>query len=64
MKSVLLLAVLIAPMALWAGPAPWYKWHSSEADYDVCSQIPPGDGWRIVKGPFKDAHCQKPGTPG
>lgn len=62
-KTVLIFVALCSPFALWAGPAPWYKWHSNSADYDVCSQISPGDGWEIVKGPFQDSHCQKPGMP-
>lgn len=60
MKTALFFVTLLSSLTLWAGPAPWYKWHSNAADYDVCSQVPPGDGWQIVKGPFKDAHCQKP----
>lgn len=44
---------------LWAGPAPWYRWHSPEGDHDVCSQFLPGDGWVIVKGPFEDSGCKK-----
>lgn len=43
----------------WAEPAAWYKWHSPEADYDVCAQFPPGDGWVVVKGPFEDSACKK-----
>jgi hypothetical protein len=49
--------------ALWAGPAPWYEWHSNSADYDVFAQTSPGDGWEIVEGPFQDSHCQKAGMP-
>ena len=48
---------------LLAGPAAWYKWHSPESNLDICSQTSPGDGWEIVKGPFEDALCKKPGVP-
>ena len=64
MKRVIFLLVMSVPLALWAAPAPWYKWHSPMGDYDICSQTPPGSGWVVVKGPFKDSHCQKPGLPG
>lgn len=63
MKSLLFVLSLTASCALLAGPAPWYKWHSPDADYDVCLQYPPGDGWRIVQGPFRDGGCKKPGMP-
>lgn len=63
MKIAVFLIALFSSLALWAGPAPWYKWHSNSADYDVCSQTSPGDGWGIVKGPFQDSHCTKPGMP-
>lgn len=49
--------------APWAGPAPWYKWHSAEGDHDICAQFSPGDGWSIIKGPFEDSACRKPGVP-
>ncbi len=63
MKIAVFFAALCSSFALWAGPAPWYKWHSNSADYDICSQTSPGDGWEIVKGPFQDSHCRKPGMP-
>ena len=63
MKRITCIALLaICSSALWAGPAPWYKWHSNEGDYDVCAQFSPGDGWVIVKGPFADSGCKKPYT--
>jgi hypothetical protein len=62
MKYLLVVVALCATVAL-AGPAPWYKWASPEADYQVCAQFPPGDDWKVVKGPFQDARCQKPGVP-
>jgi hypothetical protein len=55
----LIAAVLFITVTAWAGPAPWYKWHSREADYEVCAQFSPGDGWVKVKGPFEDSKCNK-----
>lgn len=61
MKIILFITALLLSVAgAFAGPAPWYKWHSPETDYDVCAQFSPGDGWVIVKGPFEDSACKKP----
>lgn len=61
MKKIAFITTLtLCCSTLWAGPAPWYKWHSPEADYDICAQTSPGDGWIIVKGPFEDSACKKP----
>lgn len=59
MKLLALLAVLFITVTARADPAPWYKWHSQEADYEVCAQFSPGDGWVKVKGPFEDSKCNK-----
>jgi hypothetical protein len=60
MKALALItAATVLCVAAWAGPAPWYKWHSQEADYEVCAQVSPGDGWVKVKGPFEDSKCRK-----
>lgn len=59
-RFVLITALALSCSTLWAGPAAWYKWHSNDGDYDVCSQFSPGDGWYIVKGPFEDSACKKP----
>jgi hypothetical protein len=58
--SIVLLSICAAT---WAAPAAWYTWRSSVNNYDICSQTSPGIGWRVVKGPFQDAHCKKKGTP-
>jgi len=50
-------------VVLWAEPAPWYKWHNPSANYEICAQTPPGDGWEVVKGPFQDSQCKKLGVP-
>jgi len=61
MKRIAFLAALtLCCSALWAGPAPWYKWRSPESDYGIRAQTAPGDGWVIAKGPFEDSACKKP----
>ena len=55
----LLLSTMLGHSAL-AAPAPWFKWSSPEADYQVCAQFSPGEGWRPIKGPFEDSACRKP----
>lgn len=42
-----------------AAPAPWFKWHSPDVDYEVCAQFSPGEGWVAIKGPFEDSKCRK-----
>jgi len=56
----LITGMLLFCSLAWAEPAAWYKWHSPEADFDVCAQFSPGDGWVAVKGPFEDSACRKP----
>jgi len=63
MKRVLLITAVLFCSTLWAEPAAWYKWHSPNGDFDICSQTSPGEGWVIVKGPFQDAVCKKLGVP-
>ena len=48
---------------VWADPAAWYLWRSPENPSAICSQISPGDGWVVIKGPFQDGVCKKPGVP-
>ena len=63
MKEILFIASMVYCATLFANPAAWYKWHSADNDFDICSQTSPGDGWVIVKGPFQDALCRKQGVP-
>lgn len=63
MKPIVFLCATLYCAALWAGPAAWYKWHSAESNFDICSQTSPGEGWVVVKGPFADAVCKKLGVP-
>ena len=63
MKRIVVVCATLFCSLLWADPAPWYKWHSPEGGLDICSQISPGDGWVIVKGPYADAVCKKLGVP-
>ncbi len=60
MKSTVFLALTAAFFSLaQAEPAAWFRWHSPQADYEVCAQFAPGSGWIIVKGPFEDSGCKK-----
>lgn len=63
MKAIIFVAALLYGSTLWADAAPWYRWRSEESNVDICSQIPPGDGWVIAKGPYQDAVCKKLGVP-
>ncbi|WP_410498634.1 hypothetical protein [Chitinibacter sp. S2-10] len=54
--AVLSLSVLVAQ----AAPAPWHLWASKLDGKLVCAQTSPGEGWRLFKGPFKDANCTPP----
>ena len=64
MKRMLMIAAAFYCTALFADPAAWYRWQSPEGGVALCSQISPGDGWVIVKGPYQDALCKKQGMPG
>ena len=48
---------------VWADPAAWYLWRSPEDPSAICSQISPGDGWVVIKGPYQDSLCRKAGVP-
>ena len=64
MKIVLSVVLIVACCSLvWAGPAAWYLWRSPLAEGAICSQISPGDGWVVLKGPYQDAVCKKTGVP-
>lgn len=58
------LALLLFAGSLAAAPAPWYLWASRQGEGFICAQVSPGDGWERIRGPFADAVCRKPGTPG
>ena len=64
MKIVAGILLIAASGSLaWAGPAAWYLWRSPYADGAICSQIAPGDGWVVIKGPYQDGVCRKTGVP-
>lgn len=58
--TFLLGCVLLLPATTDAGPAPWYQWRSKLTGKLVCSQTPLGPGWEQARGPYRDAHCEKP----
>ncbi|GGC71485.1 hypothetical protein [Undibacterium terreum] len=62
-KALLTGCVLaLAASAVLAGPAAYFRWKSKFNNYTICAQTTPGDGWEILSGPFKDAHCSKPAS--
>ena len=63
MIQVLACCVALGTTASWAKPAAWYLWRSPSADNFICAQFAPGEEWVVMKGPFKDALCKKPGEP-
>lgn len=65
MKRAYLFFALAAAIALpaRAASAPWFKWRSKLNGTVVCAQVMHGE-WIKAEGPFKDARCARPGTPG
>lgn len=65
MKLRLLVFALLGliSIAAIAAEAPWYKWVNTVDRTTLCAQLPPGDAWVRVQGPFKDALCRTPGVP-
>ena len=63
MARIVCIGAVLYWSSLWAGPAAWYKWHSGDNDFDICSQTSPGETWVAVKGPYEDALCRKLGVP-
>lgn len=57
MLSGLLLCIALP---VWAGNAAWYRWESRIDGRFICAQTPPGQGWKQIAGPFRDASCSKP----
>jgi hypothetical protein len=51
-------------LSVLAAPAAWYKWRSVVDGSIVCSQVPLGEGWELVDGPYKDLQCRTAGKPG
>ncbi len=43
-----------------AGTAPWWRWESQVDGRLVCSQWPPGDGWKKFAGPYSNGGCREP----
>ncbi|WP_229217925.1 hypothetical protein [Rugamonas apoptosis] len=60
LASTLATTLLLASAALWAAPAPWYKWRSKLDGATTCSQTPLGPGWERAGGPYRDSRCEKP----
>jgi hypothetical protein len=63
-RLVLSLLCLCMINAASAAPAAWYLWRSKANAQQFCSQVPPGEGWLQIGGPYKDPQCKKQGKPG
>lgn len=46
-----------------AKPAAWYLWASQLDGRLICQQVSPGPGWKVQRGPYRDARCQLAGPP-
>lgn len=64
LQRLIILFCLCFVLSAIAAPAAWYKWRSKEDGAIVCSQVPLGDGWEMVDGPYKDLQCRVAGKPG
>jgi hypothetical protein len=55
------IALLLAGVcgALFAAPAPWFKWRSKIDGKQFCAQTSLGHGWEKASGPYQDSHCEK-----
>ncbi|MBS1227441.1 MAG: hypothetical protein H6R17_718 [Proteobacteria bacterium] len=62
-RTVLLICTAWCCSLVWADPAAWYLWRSPHAEGAICSQISPGEGWVVIKGPYQDGVCKKTGIP-
>lgn len=60
MRRWVLGLLCFACLPVWAGGAAWYRWESRTSDAYVCAQTSPGEGWKQIAGPFRDATCSKP----
>ena len=59
--KILLSGLLLSLTTLaWAGSAGWYRWESQLETRFICAQTSPGEGWKQIAGPFRDATCSKP----
>ena len=57
--------VYLAHDICWASakPAAWYLWASQLDGRLICQQVSPGSGWKVQRGPYRDARCQLAGLP-
>lgn len=43
----------------FGAPAAWHLWKSKTADYMICRQQFPGEGWLKIAGPYTSSQCGK-----
>jgi hypothetical protein len=63
-KILVFISMSVFSLSVIAAPAAWYKWRSKEDGTIICSQVPLGEGWEVVDGPYKDLQCRVAGKPG
>jgi hypothetical protein len=61
--AILAFTTMALSAALFAAPAPWFKWRSKATGDETCAQTMQGE-WVKISGPFKDSRCLAPGIPG
>ena len=62
-KIAVLVLLTLTCFAAFASTAPWFKWRNLADRTIICSQLPPGESWVKVQGPFMESQCKKPGNP-
>jgi len=62
-KFAALLVLLLASATTLSGSAPWFRWRNQVNLTIMCSQIPPGNAWALMDGPYMDSRCRKQGKP-
>lgn len=60
MRMLLSGLLLVVSAQAWAGNAGWYRWESKIEHSYVCAQTSPGEGWKRIAGPFREATCSQP----
>ncbi|HJV53942.1 MAG TPA: hypothetical protein VJ652_20915 [Noviherbaspirillum sp.] len=62
-KPLVFLSAACVLASAAAAPAAWYKWRSTLNGTVICAQVMQG-AWEKADGPFKDAQCERRGSPG
>ena len=63
LKTAVLMTLTLACTVAFASGAPWYKWRNKADGSILCAQFSPGETWYVIRGPFMESQCRKPGKP-